>query len=212
MPVRAARNRASWSTRSSRGIAARRRRSSIRSARRLRILPRCSRRPCTQMARRGRQGDPVRTDAALHLLRTAAARPLSRRARRAHGARPTRGDGFAEEALASSRLAADGMSVPRYESLRVWVNYHPYTMARLWSQATRAALELADHPRVTLLRFEDLVREPGGRPYGRSALASASTTTRACSTSSRSIRRTSRPPAGRARACAPTRSTCGDAH
>ncbi|HET7203588.1 MAG TPA: WecB/TagA/CpsF family glycosyltransferase [Steroidobacteraceae bacterium] len=58
------------------------------------------------------------------------------------------------------RLAADGMSVPRYESVRVWVNYHPYTVARLWCQATRAALELAEHPRVTILRYEDLVREP----------------------------------------------------
>jgi hypothetical protein len=50
--------------------------------------------------------------------------------------------------------------VPRFRSFRVWVNYHPYTMARLWSQATRAALELADHPRFTLLRFEDLVMTP----------------------------------------------------
>jgi exopolysaccharide biosynthesis WecB/TagA/CpsF family protein len=58
------------------------------------------------------------------------------------------------------RLAAAGMSVPRYESVRVWVNYHPYTVARLWGQATRAALELAQHPRVTILRYEDLVLEP----------------------------------------------------
>jgi exopolysaccharide biosynthesis WecB/TagA/CpsF family protein len=57
-------------------------------------------------------------------------------------------------------LAAQGMTVPRYESLRVWVNYHPYTVARLWSQATRAALDLRDHPRFTLLRYEDLVAQP----------------------------------------------------
>jgi hypothetical protein len=50
--------------------------------------------------------------------------------------------------------------VPRARSFRVWVNYHPYTMARLWLQATRAAVELADHPRFTLLRFEDLVTAP----------------------------------------------------
>jgi hypothetical protein len=58
------------------------------------------------------------------------------------------------------RLAADGSAVPRYQSLRVWVNYHPYTVTRMWSQATRAALALAEHPRVTLLRFEDLVQQP----------------------------------------------------
>ncbi len=58
------------------------------------------------------------------------------------------------------RLAADGVTVSRYQSLRVWVNYHPYTVARLWSRATKAALLLAEHPRVTLIRFEDLVQKP----------------------------------------------------
>jgi hypothetical protein len=58
------------------------------------------------------------------------------------------------------RLAADGVKVPRYQSLRVWVNYHPYTVARLWSQATSAALALAQHPRVTLVKFEDLLQQP----------------------------------------------------
>lgn len=51
-------------------------------------------------------------------------------------------------------------SVPRYESLRVWVNYHPFTVVRLWSQATRAALALHEHPRCTVLRYEDLVSQP----------------------------------------------------
>jgi omega-hydroxy-beta-dihydromenaquinone-9 sulfotransferase len=58
------------------------------------------------------------------------------------------------------RLAADGVMVSRYQSLRVWVNYHPYTVARLWSRATSAALLLAGHPRATLIRFEDLVQKP----------------------------------------------------
>ena len=58
------------------------------------------------------------------------------------------------------QLAPAGSRIPLYESLRVWVNYHPYTIARLWSRATEAAIALADHPRVTLLRFEDLLREP----------------------------------------------------
>jgi omega-hydroxy-beta-dihydromenaquinone-9 sulfotransferase len=57
-------------------------------------------------------------------------------------------------------LAADGKAVPRYASLRVWVNYHPYTAARLWSAATDRAVELIGHPRVTLIRFEDLVQRP----------------------------------------------------
>lgn len=58
------------------------------------------------------------------------------------------------------RLATHRSRVPSYESLRVWVNYHPYTIARLWSRATNAALALEGHPRVTLVRFEDLVRDP----------------------------------------------------
>ncbi len=58
------------------------------------------------------------------------------------------------------RLAADGVKVPRYQSLRVWVNYHPYTVARLWCQATAAALALLQHPRVILVRFEDLLQKP----------------------------------------------------
>jgi hypothetical protein len=60
------------------------------------------------------------------------------------------------------RLAAEGVSIPRYESLRVWVNYHPYTVARLWLRATSEALALEEHPRVTLIRFEDLVQNPEG--------------------------------------------------
>jgi len=58
------------------------------------------------------------------------------------------------------QLAADGAAISRYQSLRVWINYHPYTVARLWSRATSEALALAEHPRVTLIRFEDLVQNP----------------------------------------------------
>lgn len=57
-------------------------------------------------------------------------------------------------------LAAEARRIPRYETLRVWVNYHPYTTTRLWNRATAAALRLAEHPRVTLVRFEDLVTDP----------------------------------------------------
>ena len=57
-------------------------------------------------------------------------------------------------------LSVNGQAVPRYESLRVWVNYHPYTVARLWSRASSVALQMAERPRVTLIRFEDLLREP----------------------------------------------------
>jgi hypothetical protein len=57
-------------------------------------------------------------------------------------------------------LASASSGIPRYESFRVWINYHPYTAAQLWCRATAAALALSEHPRVTLLRFEDLVTDP----------------------------------------------------
>jgi N-acetylglucosaminyldiphosphoundecaprenol N-acetyl-beta-D-mannosaminyltransferase len=51
----------------------------------------------------------------------------------------------------------------RVQQLRTWVNYHPYTVTQLWTLATRLALELADHPRVHLLRLEDLILQPEQR-------------------------------------------------
>jgi hypothetical protein len=53
-----------------------------------------------------------------------------------------------------------GKNVPWSEVIRLWFNYHPVTMSRLWRQATQVALGLEQHPRCTLLRFEDLVAEP----------------------------------------------------
>lgn len=58
------------------------------------------------------------------------------------------------------KLAARSTSVSMYHALRVWVNYHPYTVAKLWRGATDAAVKLGSHPRVTVVRFEDLVQQP----------------------------------------------------
>lgn len=49
---------------------------------------------------------------------------------------------------------------PRWNALRTWAGYHPITMSLLWRGGMRAAERLADHPCVTLLRFEDLVADP----------------------------------------------------
>jgi len=58
------------------------------------------------------------------------------------------------------RLATNKAAFPRAHSLRTWVNYHPYTVAKLWSRASNEALRLKDHPRFTLIRFEDLLEFP----------------------------------------------------
>jgi hypothetical protein len=50
--------------------------------------------------------------------------------------------------------------VPLHETIRTWVNYHPVTMAKLWRNATDAAIRLRGHHRVMLTRFEDLVADP----------------------------------------------------
>lgn len=56
------------------------------------------------------------------------------------------------------RLGAS--NVPRAELIRTWINYHPVTMAKLWKHATVKAGALIDHPRVRIVRFEDLARDP----------------------------------------------------
>jgi hypothetical protein len=51
-------------------------------------------------------------------------------------------------------------NLPFSESVRTWLNYHPLTMANLWVKATQAALRLSEHPRVRIVRFEDLAERP----------------------------------------------------
>ena len=57
-------------------------------------------------------------------------------------------------------LATDTQKFSRYESLRVWINYHPYTIARLWKRATAQAMRMSTHSRFHVLRFEDLLSDP----------------------------------------------------
>lgn len=53
-----------------------------------------------------------------------------------------------------------GGNVPWQELVRVRLNYHPITMSKLWNKATEVALELADHPRCHLIKFEALTDDP----------------------------------------------------
>lgn len=50
--------------------------------------------------------------------------------------------------------------IPMLQVLRVWINYHPITMSRLWVNATRAAMQLSSSDRVKLIRYEDIVESP----------------------------------------------------
>jgi hypothetical protein len=51
-------------------------------------------------------------------------------------------------------------NIPLREAARSWVNYHAYTVSRLWVAAARTARRFEGHPRFTTLRFEDLVAHP----------------------------------------------------
>ncbi|MCS6991206.1 MAG: sulfotransferase [Chitinophagales bacterium] len=46
-----------------------------------------------------------------------------------------------------------------YETVRAWVNYHPYTISRLWVAAVRAARRM-QHPNVLTVQFERLLAHP----------------------------------------------------
>jgi len=51
-------------------------------------------------------------------------------------------------------------NIPLREVWRVRVNYHPLTICKLWVKANRCALRLATHPRLLIMKFEDIVNNP----------------------------------------------------
>ncbi len=51
-------------------------------------------------------------------------------------------------------------SMPASEVARLKSNYHPITMSQLWNSAVGAADAFENHPRVTTLRYEDLLNHP----------------------------------------------------
>ncbi len=53
--------------------------------------------------------------------------------------------------------------IPISETIRVWANYHPVTMTRLWVGASRKAIAMESHDRFMWTRFEDVVSRPTER-------------------------------------------------
>lgn len=53
-----------------------------------------------------------------------------------------------------------GHKIPLMQVLRVWINYHPITMSKLWVNATRAATQLSSSNKIMLIRYEDIVEFP----------------------------------------------------
>lgn len=53
-----------------------------------------------------------------------------------------------------------GGEIPWKETFRVWFNYHPFTVCRLWQKAVSTALSLSNHEQFLIVRFEDLIHQP----------------------------------------------------
>ncbi len=51
-------------------------------------------------------------------------------------------------------------SIPLHNALRVWVNYHPIIMSRLWNRAALCGMKLRNDPRFMLIKYEDVVADP----------------------------------------------------
>ena len=46
------------------------------------------------------------------------------------------------------------------ETIRLRINYHPYTLSKLWNAAISAAQKYDGHPQVLTVRFEDILNQP----------------------------------------------------
>lgn len=51
-------------------------------------------------------------------------------------------------------------SIPFYETLRAWANYHPITISQLWKNSVSAGYALKDNIRLKTIRFEDVTSNP----------------------------------------------------
>ena len=57
------------------------------------------------------------------------------------------------------RRKMGGTYVSKKESLRVWANYHPFVISRLWKNAVTSAINI-DHKNILTIHFEDLLAKP----------------------------------------------------
>lgn len=58
------------------------------------------------------------------------------------------------------RGAMGQTNFPMREKIRSWINYHPYTISRLWRSCIKQAQRLEGTPRFCSLRFEDVTVRP----------------------------------------------------
>ncbi len=58
------------------------------------------------------------------------------------------------------RLFISSWYLPKIESLRLWINYHPYVMSKLWAASVSHSLKYSNNPRFTTIKFEELLSNP----------------------------------------------------
>lgn len=51
-------------------------------------------------------------------------------------------------------------AIPLKESFRSWINYHPYTITKLWMAAAKHAIKWTGHSQVKIIQFENLLHAP----------------------------------------------------
>lgn len=57
-------------------------------------------------------------------------------------------------------LATEKSNVPLLQMLKVRVNYHPYTVCKMWNKASEIADKLQHHDRFHIVSFEQLLESP----------------------------------------------------
>jgi len=53
-----------------------------------------------------------------------------------------------------------GKNIPWKETIRAYLNYHPYTISKLWNSSNNKVQKLVSHPQVMVVKFEDLIENP----------------------------------------------------
>lgn len=53
-----------------------------------------------------------------------------------------------------------GHSIPKLEVIRMWINYHPITLSKLWSTANSLAIRHESNNRFHVIKFEQLLEAP----------------------------------------------------
>ncbi len=51
-------------------------------------------------------------------------------------------------------------SIPLFEAIRSYINYHPILTARVWNSSLSWTIKYINHPRVKIIKFEDLLNHP----------------------------------------------------